>query len=92
MIDTLFKWDDSFRIETEELDYEHKALIDDINRLQEELARHDEQSEIETCLGDICARMLAHFVLEEHVMKEREYKFFDEQKCEHDYFLDSYIE
>jgi hemerythrin len=38
---SLFKWDDSFLIGIEELDHEHKALIDDINRLHEELAKHE---------------------------------------------------
>jgi hemerythrin len=92
MTDTLFKWDDSFLIGIEELDHEHKVLIDDINRLHEELARHDEKSEIEECLGDICARMQAHFALEEHVMKEHGYKYFDEHKREHDELLDSCTE
>jgi hemerythrin len=92
MTDTLFKWDDSFLIGIEELDHEHKVLIDDINRLHEEIARHVEKSEIEKCLGDICARMQAHFALEEHVMKEHGYKFFDEHKREHNELLDSYTE
>lgn len=92
MSDKLFKWDDSFRIGIEELDHEHKVLIDDINRLHEELGRHEEMSEIEKCLGDIFVRMQAHFALEEHVMKEHDYKFFDEHKREHEGFLDSYTE
>jgi len=92
MADTLLKWDDSFLIGIEELDYEHRVLIDDINRLHEELARHDEKPEIEKCLGDIFARMQAHFALEEHVMKENEYGHFDEHKSEHDALLDRYTE
>ena len=92
MTDTLFIWDDSFLIGIEELDHEHKVLIDDINRLHEELARHDEKSEIERCLGDIYARMQAHFALEEHLMKERGYEFFDEHKREHEALLNSYTE
>ena len=92
MTDTLFKWDDSFLIGIEELDHEHKVLIEDITRLHEELARHDEKSEIEKSLGDIYARMQAHFALEEHVMKEHEYEFYDEHKREHDELLDNYTE
>ncbi len=92
MTDTLFKWDESFLIGIEELDHEHKVLIDDINRLHEQLVRHDQKSEIEKCLGAIYARMQAHFALEEHLMKEHEYKFFDEHKREHDDLLDSYTE
>jgi len=90
MTDTQIEWDDSFLIGIEELDYEHKVLINDINRLHLELAGHDEKSEIERCLGDIYARMQAHFALEEHVMKEHQYKFFDEHKREHERLLDSY--
>jgi hemerythrin len=92
MTDTQIEWDDSFLIGIEELDFEHKVLINDINRLHLELARQDEKSEIEKCLGDIYARMQAHFALEEHVMKEHQYRFFDEHKREHERLLDSYSE
>jgi hemerythrin-like metal-binding protein len=92
MTDTRIEWDDSFLIGIRELDHEHKVLINDINRLHGELARHDEKSEIERCLGDIYARMQAHFALEEHVMKEHRYKFFDEHKREHEKLLESYTE
>ena len=92
MTDRLFKWNDSFLIGIEELDQEHKILIDDINRLHEELVMNDEKSEIEKCLGDIYTRMQAHFALEEHVMKEHGYKYFDEHKREHEELLDNYTE
>jgi hemerythrin len=92
MADALFEWNDSFLIGIEELDYEHKVLIEDINRLHEDLARNKEKSEIAKCLGEIHARMQAHFALEEHVMKEHEYEFFDEHKREHDELLDEYTE
>ena len=36
--------------------------------------------------------MGAHFALEERVMKEHEYKFYNEHKCEHDTLLDDYTE
>ena len=92
MTDTFLIWDDSFLIGIEELDHEHKVLIDDINKLHEELAGNQEKSEIAKCLGDVHARMQAHFALEEHVMKEHEYEFFDEHKREHDAFLDNFTE
>jgi hemerythrin-like metal-binding protein len=92
MPDTTFKWDDSFLIGIEELDHEHQVLIDDINRLHEELTRRKEKSGVEKCLGDIYARMQAHFALEEHVMKEHGYKFLDEHKREHRELLDTYTE
>ena len=92
MADTLVEWDDSFLIGIEELDYEHKALIDDINKLHEELTKHDEESQVENVLGSIDARMRAHFALEERFMKDHGYEFFDEHKREHDQLLDWYTE
>jgi len=88
MTDTLFEWDESFLIGIEELDQEHKQLIDDINRLHEELAGN-QKSEVRKWLGEICARMQAHFALEEHVMKEHGYEFFDEHKREHEDLLEN---
>jgi hemerythrin-like metal-binding protein len=89
MTDPLFVWDDSLLIGIDELDFEHKVLIDDINRLHEALAQHKDRAR---ALGDIYARMQAHFALEEHVMREHKYEFFDEHKVEHETLLDSYAE
>ena len=91
MTETLFRWDESFQIGIEELEHEHKVLIDDINMLHEELASSD-KSEIAKWLGEICTRMQAHFALEEHVMKEHKYAFYDEHKREHDELLESCTE
>lgn len=87
-----FQWNDSFLIGIAELDHEHKVLIDDINRLHQELEQQSDKSEIEKCLGEIFSRMQAHFALEEQVMKEHEYRFYDEHKREHDELLDAYTE
>jgi len=54
MIEKLCEWDDSLLIGIEELDYEHKVLIEDINRLHAELTCNTERSVIAKCLGDVC--------------------------------------
>ncbi len=92
MTKPLLKWDDSYLIGIEELDFEHKKLIEEINILHQELAVHEEKSNIERCLGEIFARMQAHFALEEHVMKANSYPSYDEHKREHENLLGSYTE
>jgi len=92
MTTPLLKWDDSFLIGIEELDFEHKKLIEDINVLHKELAENDEKPNIERCLGDIFTRMQAHFALEEHVMAKHGYPSYDEHKREHEDLLESYTE
>ena len=92
MSSTLFDWNDSFLIGIEELDHEHKVLIDDINKLHEEMLGNENVSEIKECLGEIYVHMQAHFALEEHVMKKNEYPFLDEHKREHNQFLEDFTE
>lgn len=92
MAATLFEWDESFRIGIEELDHEHKVLIRDINKLYAEMAGNQDKSEIARYLGEVLVHMQSHFALEEHVMKENNYEFFDEHKREHEQFLEDYTE
>ena len=92
MTGTLFEWNDSFLIGIEELDHEHKVLIDDINKLHEEMFGNEDLSELKKCLGEIYVHMQAHFALEERVMKKHDYPFYDEHKREHEEFLEDYTE
>lgn len=92
MTSALVEWNDSFLIGIEKLDHEHRVLIDDINKLHQEMHGNEEKSEIRECLGEIFVHMQAHFALEERVMKEHEYPFFDEHKREHEGFLEDYTE
>jgi len=83
------EWTDEFLIGIAELDHEHRSLVVDINRLHRALRAHDERARIEETLGDILARMQAHFALEESVMKEHAYPHYDEHKAEHEALLDT---
>jgi len=85
-------WTDDFLIGIKELDYEHRMLIKDINLLHKEFLEHDDKDKIEGTLGDIHARMQAHFALEEHLMLENEYPHFIEHKAEHTELLDEYTD
>lgn len=85
-------WSDDFLIGIEELDYEHRCLIEDINELHRELLEHGDKDRIGDTLGRIHARMQAHFALEEHVMVTHEYPHYPEHKAEHERLLDEYTE
>ncbi len=83
-------WTDDFLIGIEELDYEHRVLIVDINELHLELRAHVNMDLIEDALGRLHARIQAHFALEEAFMATRRYRHFAEHKTEHDLLLDEY--
>ncbi len=85
-------WSDDFLIGIEELDYEHRCLIEDINQLHRELREHADLATIKITLGTIYSRIQAHFALEEHVMVSHRYAHYAEHKAEHDRLLDEYAE
>ncbi len=85
-------WSDEFLIGIDELDHEHRTLIEDINRLHRELLDDAAMERIEDTLGVIHARIQAHFALEEHVMLSNKYIHYASHKEEHDQLLDEYTE
>ena len=85
-------WSDDFLIGIEELDYEHRGLVEDINKLHRNLLEDIDMDRIEDTLGSIHARMQAHFALEERVMLSHEYPHYPEHKSEHERLLDEYTE
>ncbi|UCH72710.1 MAG: hemerythrin family protein [Rhodospirillales bacterium] len=86
---TDIEWTDEFLIGIPELDHEHRALVRDINRLHRALGAHPDRTRIADTLGEILARMQAHFALEESVMKEHAYPHYGPHKAEHEVLLDT---
>ncbi len=85
-------WTDDFLIGIEELDFEHRMLIRDINLLHKKFLENDGRDSVNRVLGDIHARMQAHFALEEHFMRENKYPYYLAHKKEHDELLDEYTD
>ena len=92
MTKSLLEWSDAYLIGVEELDFEHKDLFNRLNELHKELARHDDKAKIEGCLGEIHARVLAHFALEEKFMRGTNFTNYEQHNREHDDFLDVVVD
>lgn len=84
----LIQWQDNFALGIPEVDYEHRALIDLINRVHGALSRSASEIEIADFLAELHAWIAAHFALEETVMRRRRYDQFAEHKAEHERLLD----
>lgn len=83
-----FVWTHDISLGIEALDYEHRELFERVNALFADLARHENKERIENVLGDIHARMAAHFALEEEMMKAAHYIYRERHKREHEQLLD----
>lgn len=84
----LIEWRDDFEIGITAVDFEHRELIGMINELHAGLAHSPERDSVLAFLGEIYARISAHFALEEKTMREIGYQAFAEHKADHETLLD----
>lgn len=85
---SLLEWKDSFRLGIEEVDYEHRELIDLINAAHGLIGPGASVERLEAALGEIHAAISGHFALEEKIMAARRYPARAEHKADHERLLD----
>lgn len=68
------------------LDYEHRKLV---GVMEEICDRYDRaESSVSDLFGTLYAVTSAHFALEESIMREKKYAFYDTHKADHEQLLD----
>lgn len=86
---TLIDWKDEFAIGIAAVDHEHRELIELINELHAQMAEPNAPEDaVAAFLGEINARIGAHFALEEKVMRDRRYDQLAAHKADHERLLD----
>jgi len=84
----LVEWKDEFSVGVASVDHEHRELIGLINELHAGLASHPTKDAVSRMLGEIHAKIAAHFALEERIMRERRYDQYADHKADHERLLD----
>ncbi len=84
----LIDWRKEFETGVEEVDHEHKELIDLLNTLHEKLGTDVSREEVRGFLGDVFTNISSHFALEETVMRKHKYDEYQAHKSEHEQLLD----
>jgi hemerythrin-like metal-binding protein len=85
---TLIVWKDEFNTGIRALDYEHREMVNLLNRLYIDLAGDGSRENVVAFLGEVYARISAHFALEEAVMRERRYDGLPAHKLDHERLLE----
>ena len=85
---SLLQWKSEYAIGIEAVDHEHREMIDLINGLHDSLSKPETDITVAEFLGEIYAKIAAHFALEERVMRERGYDEFADHKGDHERLLD----
>ncbi|MGC2780186.1 MAG: hemerythrin family protein [Bradyrhizobium sp.] len=84
----LLQWKANYSIGIDAVDYEHRELIDLINRVHDQWRASGPRPDVEALLGDLYAGISAHFALEERFMREQRYDQLSEHKGDHERLLD----
>jgi hemerythrin-like metal-binding protein len=85
---SLIKWRKEFETGIPDVDYEHRQLVELINRLHEHLIGGANPARVNEFLGEVFARIAAHFALEESIMRKHGYDEYEAHKAEHERLLD----
>ena len=85
---SLIEWDEKYSVGVAAVDHEHRELIGLVNEAHDRLMRPGGEEAVMDFLGEIFARISAHFALEEQIMRARNYDHYDEHKTDHERLLD----
>jgi len=84
----LIAWRKDFETGIAEVDHEHKELVALINNLADDVFAGAGKERVQAFLGEVFARIAAHFALEESVMRKHGYDEYEAHKAEHEILLD----
>ena len=85
---SLLQWKPEYSVGIDSVDHEHQELIALINTLHDSLSEPGSKITVTEFLGEIYAKIAAHFALEEREMRERGYDEFADHKADHENLLD----
>lgn len=85
---SLIDWDEKFSVGLAAVDHEHRELIGLVNEAYDRLMRPGAEDAALDFLGEIYARISAHFALEEKLMHAKNYDHYAEHKADHERLLD----
>lgn len=83
------KWDQSLSVEVDEIDDDHRKLVDLFNMLSHSVAEGDSADYIKAVLEELISCTAWHFKHEERLMILYKYQGLNEHRTEHNELIDS---
>ncbi len=88
----LIQWNKEYSVGVTKLDNQHKKIIRILNRLVGQQFQRKDEGAIEEILDDLQVYMKEHFRTEEEYMLKHHYAGYQEQRREHNQFIDRLFE
>lgn len=78
-------WDESFSVNNETIDFQHKRIIEMINELFKAISYGEDRQKLDEILVRLSVFTVKHFIYEESLFRKYGYENQCEHKKEHDY-------
>ncbi len=85
---SLLEWHEEYSVGVPDVDHEHREIIELINEVYHQLQDPQSDTDVMGFLGEIFAQIIAHFALEERIMRNAHYPELDAHKEDHEKLLD----
>ena len=82
-------WDDSLSVQVQEVDDDHRKLVNLFNILNHSVMAGDAANYIDAVMEELITCTIWHFRHEERLMLKYDYEGFEEHKTEHQELVDS---
>ena len=83
----LIKAEDAPKIGVPEIDAQHAALIDLVNRLHQAMSQGEDRNTLEGIIAELIEQTQAHFAYEEQLMQQTGYPQYQSHKAAHEKLL-----
>ena len=80
----LFQWSDSFNVHIQEVDEQHKVLVDLLNQLHRAIVERHGKATSQEILNQLADYTRTHFLLEESIMRVLHYPGLEIHKQQHE--------
>lgn len=84
----LMEWKDELSVGSEEIDEQHRNLVELLNRLHEAVNEGKSKEALSDLLSELIESAEAHFQKEEAYMQDFDYSGYSEHKRDHDNFVE----
>ncbi|MCU7795941.1 MAG: bacteriohemerythrin [Candidatus Thiodiazotropha sp. (ex Semelilucina semeliformis)] len=86
------EWSDTLSVGIEEIDEQHKVLVDLVNKMHEAIHQRHGSDVVNSILKDLADYTRIHFAVEESLMRILNYPGYDEHKEIHEELLHSVVD
>ena len=80
----LIEWTDDLSVNIQEIDEQHKILVDLVNKLYKSIITQTEKNTVYDVLNELVQYTTIHFAVEESLMRIFDYPHYEEHKKHHE--------